>query len=148
MAIQVKVNNDSFLIPESDDPCAIWMGYFSKLKKELGTANARTVWLVTWKEKGVISCLTNPEFNNWLQKNGIDVTNAATRTISDLSEIGGGFLGISKNLTKVFSVGLPVVIGVALVSVIVILRNSTKNATITDLAMLTPAGRGLKLLGK
>lgn len=148
MAIQVQVNNTSFLIPEGDDPCAIWVGYFSKLQKELGKSNARTLWLVTWKEKGAVSCLTNPSFNNWLQKNDIDVSNAATRTVADLSEIGGNVMGISKNLTKVFSIGVPIVLAVALLSVLIILRNTTKNADLTDLSMLTPMGRGLKLLGK
>ena len=148
MAIKVTLNNVQFLIPESEDPCALWMEYFSKLKKELGRSNARTVWLVTWKEKGAVSCLTNPSFNSWLQKNNIDVSNAATRTISDLSEIGGNVLGISKNITKVLSIGVPIVLGVALVGVVVLLKNTAKDGNISDLAMLTPVGRGLKLLGK
>jgi hypothetical protein len=41
-----------------------------------------------------------------------------------------------------------VILAVVLVGVIVLLKNSAKNADVSDLAMLTPAGRGLKLLGK
>ena len=72
----------------------------------------------------------------------------ATRTIADLSEIGGNIFGLGKNLTKVLSIGVPVILAVVLVGVIVLLKNSAKNADVSDLAMLTPAGRGLKLLGK
>ena len=72
----------------------------------------------------------------------------ATRTISDLSEIGGNLFGLGKNLTKILSIGVPVILGIVLVGIIVLLRNSTKNTDVTDLAMLTPAGRGLKLLSK
>lgn len=148
MALQIQVNNTTFLIPESDDPCTLWVGYFSKLKKELGTENAKMVWLVTWKTNGAMSCLTNPSFNGWLQKNKLDVSNAATRTISDLSEIGGNFLGLGKNITKLLTVGVPVVIGAVIIGFLVLMNNSTKKADLSDLSMLTPVGRGIKLLGK
>jgi hypothetical protein len=72
----------------------------------------------------------------------------ATRTISDLSEIGGNLFGLGKNLTKILSIGVPVILAVVLVGIIVLLRNTSKNADLSDVAMLTPAGRGLKLLGK
>lgn len=146
MAIQATAYQKTFLIPEANDPCAIWVGYYSKLKREVGSDNAKMLWLITWKAKGATSCLTNPSFNNWLVKNKIDVSNMATRTISDLSEIGGNFLGMSKNLSKILSIGVPVALGAVLIGILVVLRNSTKNADITDLASLTPMGKGLKLL--
>ena len=146
MAIEASAYNTSFLIPEANDPCALWVGYYAKLKREVGTENAKMLWLVTWKNQGSSSCLTNPSFNSWLQKNKIDVSNVTTRTIADLSEIGSNFLGMGKNITKILSIGLPVVLGTVLIGLIVIIRNSAKNADVTDLAMLTPVGRGLKLL--
>jgi len=148
MAIQVQAYHKTFLIPEENDPCAIWVGYYSKLKKEVGVENAKTLWLITWKAKGSVSCLTNPSFNNWLQKNNINVSNLATRTLSDMSEIGSNFLGLGKHITKVLSVGVPVVLGVLIVGVIVLIKNTAKNADVTDLALLTPLGRTTKLLGK
>ena len=146
MAIQATAYHKTFLIPETNDPCAIWVGYYSKLKQDVGSDNAKMLWLITWKAKGATSCLTNPSFNNWLIKNKIDISNIATRTISDLSEIGGNFLGMSKNLTKAISIGVPIVLGVVLIGGIILLRNTVKNANLTDLAMLTPVGKGLKLL--
>ncbi|WP_010520473.1 hypothetical protein [Aquimarina agarivorans] len=146
MAIPVTAYNKTFLIPESNDPCEIWVGYFSKLKSEVGSENAKMLWLITWKAKGATSCLTNPSFNNWLIKNKIDVTNMATRTLSDLSEIGGNFLGMGKDITKILSIGIPVVLGSVLIGLIIIFRNTTKNATLTDLAIGTPAGSAVKLL--
>lgn len=148
MAIQVNLDNRIFLIPEADDPCDFWTSYFAKLKSELGKENAKMIWLITWKTNGSATCTTSPNFNKWLQKNNLDVSNMATRTISDLSEIGGNLFGLGKNLTKILSIGVPVILGIVLVGIIVLLRNSTKNADVTDLAMLTPTGRGLKLLSK
>lgn len=148
MAIQVNVDNRIFLVPEADDPCDFWTSYYAKLKSELGRENAKMIWLITWKSNGSASCTTSPNFNKWLNQNNLDVSNMATRTIADLSEIGGNLFGLGKNLTKVLSIGVPVILAVVLVGIIVLLRNSAKNADVTDLAMLTPAGRGLKLLGK
>lgn len=148
MAIQINIENRIFLVPEADDPCDFWTSYFTKLKSELGQENAKMIWLITWKSNGSASCTTSPNFNKWLHKNNLDVTNMATRTIADLSEIGGNIFGLGKNLTKILSIGVPVILAVVLVGIIVLLRNTSKNADLSDVAMLTPAGRGLKLLGK
>lgn len=148
MAIQINIENRIFLVPEADDPCDFWTSYFTKLKSELGQENAKMIWLITWKSNGSTSCTTSPNFNKWLHKNNLDVSNMATRTIADISEIGGNIFGLGKNLTKILSIGVPVILAVALVGIIVLLRNTSKNADLSDVAMLTPAGRGLKLLGK
>ena len=148
MSIQVNVDNRIFLVPEADDPCDFWTSYFTKLKSEIGQENAKMIWLITWKSNGSMSCTTSPNFNKWLNQNNLDVSNMATRTISDLSEIGGNLFGLGKNLTKILSIGVPVILAVVLVGIIVLLRNTSKNADLSDVAMLTPAGRGLKLLGK
>lgn len=148
MAIQINIENRIFLVPEADDPCDFWTSYFTKLKSELGQENAKMIWLITWKSNGSSSCTTSPNFNKWLHKNNLDVSNMATRTIADISEIGGNIFGLGKNLTKILSIGVPVILAVVLVGIIVLLRNSSKNADLSDVAMLTPAGRGLKLLGK
>lgn len=148
MAIQVNIDNRIFLIPEADDPCDFWTSYYGKLKSELGQDNAKMIWLITWKSNGSSSCTTSPNFNKWLNKNNLDVSNMATRTIADISEIGGNLFGLGKNLTKILSIGVPVILAVVLVGIIVLLRNTSKNTDLTDVAMLTPAGRGLKLLGK
>ena len=148
MAIQVNIDNRIFLVPEADDPCDFWTSYFAKLKRELGQENAKMIWLITWKSNGSSSCTTSPNFNKWLHKNNLDVSNMATRTIADISEIGGNIFGLGKNLTKILSIGVPVILAVVLVGIIVLLRNTSKNTDLSDVAMLTPAGRGLKLLGK
>ncbi len=148
MAIQINIENRIFLVPEADDPCDFWTSYFTKLKSELGQENAKMIWLITWKSNGSSSCTTSPNFNKWLHKNNLDVSNMATRTIADISEIGGNIFGLGKNLTKILSIGVPVILAVVLVGIILLLRNTSKNADLSDVAMLTPAGRGLKLLGK
>ena len=94
MAIQVTIDNRIFLVPEADDPCDFWTSYFAKLKSELGQENAKMIWLITWKSNGSASCTTSPKFNKWLNQNNLDVSNMATRTIADLSEIGGNIFGL------------------------------------------------------
>ena len=148
MAIQVEVHNRSFLIPEAADPCDFWTSYFKKLKHEVGQENAKMLWLLTWKSNGSTVCTTSPNFNKWMLKNDLDVSTMATRSIADISEIGGNIFGLGKSLTKVLSIGIPIVLVVMLITILVMLRNTTKNADITDLAQLTPVGRTAKLLGK
>ena len=148
MAIQIQVENHIFLVPESDDACDFWTSYYKQLKKKLGKQNAKMIWLVTWKSNGSTFCTTSPTFNKWLRANDLDVSNMATRTIADISEIGGNILGFGKNMTKILSIGIPIVLIVVLIGIIVVLRNSTKNLSVKDLAALSPVGRGVKLLGK
>jgi len=148
MAIQIQVDRHNFLVPESDDPCDFWTSYYKSLKTKLGKQNAKMIWLITWKSNGSLMCTTSPNFNKWLKSNDLDVSNMATRTIADLSEMGGTILGLGKTITKILSIGIPIVLAVVLISILVMLRNSAKNATINDVAMLTPVGRASKLLGK
>jgi hypothetical protein len=51
-------------------------------------------------------------------------------------------------MTKILSIGIPIVLIIVLIGIVIVLRNSTKGATIKDLMALTPAGRTAKLLGK
>ena len=152
MPVEIKIEKKTFLVPESGDPCELWVGYFNSLKSALGTENARTVWLVTWKTNGSSSCTTNVNFNRWLQKNKIDVSSAATRSIADISAISSNFMGLGKNLSKVASVAIPVVLSFLLALIGMILWNTAKKADASDLAMLTPMGRsvgaGIKFLNK
>jgi hypothetical protein len=148
MAIQIQVENQIFLVPEGDDTCDFWTSYYQQLKKKLGKQNAKMIWLVTWKSNGSTFCTTSPTFNKWLKANDLDVSNMATRTISDISEIGGNILGFGKNMTKILSIGIPMLLIVVLIGIVMVLKNSTKNVSVKDLAMVSPVGRGAKLLGK
>ncbi len=152
MPIEINIQNKLYIVPESNDPCELWVGYFNTLKAAVGTTNARTIWLVTWKTNGSSSCTTNVNFNRWLQKNKIDVSSAATRAIADASEIGSNFMGLGKNLSKVASIAVPITLSLLLALIGLILWNTAKKADATDLAMLTPVGKsvgaGFKFLNK
>ena len=148
MAIQIQVENQLFVVPESDDACDFWTSYYGQLKKKLGSKNAKMIWLVTWKSNGSVFCTTSPTFLKWLRANDLDVSNMATRTIADISEIGGNILGFGKNMTKILSIGTPIVLIIVLIGIVMVLRNSAKGATIKDVLALTPAGSTAKLLGK
>lgn len=144
---EVTVGNKSFFIPESDSPCDLWRAYYDKLLKEVGRNNARTIWLVTWTQNGSTSCTTNADFNRWLKQNEIDVSNAATRAVADVSAIGGNILGLGKSLSKVLSIGVPVLLGGVVVVILILLLKSSKKMELQDLAALTPAGRMAQLSG-
>lgn len=147
MAIEIEVGKRSFVIPQTDDPCDLWRSYFLKLKKETGYENAKMLWLITWSKNGSASCTTNSEFNQFLRKNQIDVSNASTRAVADISAIGSNVLGMGKNLTRMFSIGLPITLGVLLVAILIILFNTAKDADAGDLALLHPAGRMAQVKG-
>jgi hypothetical protein len=148
MARELRLNQKLLLVPESDDPCQLWISYYRSLKRDLGTEHAKMLWLITWKSNGAVRCTTTPDFAKWLKAHDLDVTTIATRSIADLSAIGGNLLGLGKNMTKVLALGVPIVLVIALVGVVVVLRNTTKQATLSDLGGISPAGLGLKLLQK
>lgn len=144
MAVTLNLGNKSYVIPESSDPCDLWRGYFDRLKKDFGQANAKMLWLLTWQRNGSSSCTTNAEFNRFLKRNEIDVSSAATRTVADVSAIGGNLLGLGKSLTKMLAIGVPVTLGVIVLVIIVLLLKTGRDVDAKDIAALTPAGRGMK----
>ncbi|WP_024772900.1 hypothetical protein [Aquimarina macrocephali] len=144
MPIEIDIQNKKFLVPESGDPCELWVTYFNSLQKTVGSTNAKMLWLVTWKSNGNASCTTNSDFNHWLKKNGIDVSSAATRTIADISKMGSNLSGLGKNLTGLLSWGIPLTLGFLLVVIGSILWKSSKQMDIKDVAMRTPIGRSTK----
>jgi len=119
--VEIKIGSKTIVVPSSESPCEMWRVYFNDLKEQVGKDNAKPLWLLTWAKNGSTFCTTNPEFNSWLSRNGIDVSNAATRAIADISKIGSNWLGLGKNLTKVFSVGIPIVAGAGLLIVLYVL---------------------------
>lgn len=131
--MEVKVRDKVWEIPESNSACEQWRIYFDQLKKDLGEENARLVWLITWQINGSTSCTTNSEFNAWLRQHEIDVSSAATRAVADASSIGGNILGLGKNLTKMISVGVPVVLGLVLMVVLYALYKTVKEVSVGDL---------------
>ncbi|QKX05370.1 hypothetical protein HN014_10735 [Aquimarina sp. TRL1] len=151
MPTVLQIENKHFLIPEKKDPCELWVSYFNSLKKQVGTSNARTLWLITWKYNGNTQCSTNPNFNKWLQSNQIDVSTIASRTLADFSAIGSNILGFGKNISTVLQWGIPLTLAGLLIGIIVVLWRTSKTMEVSDLTMLTPTGRamkGLKLAGK
>jgi len=148
MAQPIQIDKHKFIVPDSGDPCDVWRIYFSQLKKALGTDNARYLWLVTWTKNGSTTCTTNADFNGWLKKNQIDVSTAGSRMVADASEIGSNLFGLGKGITKVLSIGVPVILIGVLVLIITMLIKVGKDAKPSDLAMLHPTGRAFKLLKK
>ena len=147
MAVQVTAKNKKFLIPQPGDPCVIWQGYYNSLKKEVGAENARMLWLITWSKNGSSTCTTSAEFNRFLRQHQIDVSSAATRAVADISAMGGNILGLGKTLTKVISIGVPLVLAVALIGIVIMLIKTAGKADAGDLAAITPAGRAAKAGG-
>ena len=135
------------IIPTSSSPCDSWRAYFKKLKEKFGAVNARMIWLKTWEVNGSASCTTNANFNKWLKQNDIDVSSAATRAVADISQVGGNILGFGKTMTKAMMIGVPATLGVVVLMILIFLFRVSKEAKITDLAALHPAGRAAKLSG-
>ena len=147
MAVEIKVKNRKFHVPESDDSCNLWTSYFKQLKEATGHENAKMLWLLTWKSNGSKLCSTNAEFNRFLKKNDIDVSSATTRAIADLSAIGGNLFGLGKKLTKTVSVGLPMALVVILAAVLFVLLKTAKNVDAMDvIEKATPMGRINKMM--
>jgi len=72
------------------------------------------------------------------------VSSAATRAVADVSAIGGNILGLGKNLSKVVSVAVPIVLAGGLLVILIILFNTAKKKDVSDVAAFTPVGRAMK----
>lgn len=131
------------IIPEASAQCTEWIVYFDKLEKKFGSSNARNIWLKTWAVHGSTSCTTNPAFLKFTQKNDIDVSNAATRAVADISQIGSNFLGLGKGITKALAVGVPAVMLSVVAIILYFLFKTAKSTDAKDLIALTPAGKAL-----
>ena len=139
---EITIDKKIFLIPEAGSPCDTWRVYFEKLQNAVGKENAKVLWLTTWSKNGSLSCTTSAEFNQFLKKNDIDVSTAATRTIADVSAIGGNILGMGKNITKVLSIAMPVLMASIITAIIIVLIKTSKKVDVVDLAMLATGGVG------
>lgn len=139
---EVTVGKKVFLIPDPGSPCDTWRVYFEKLRSQVGKDNAKIIWLMTWEKNGSAKCTTNADFNNFLKKNDIDVSSAATRAIADVSAIGGNILGLGKTMSKMLSIGVPLVFASMLIVVIMLLIKAAKKTDAVDIAMLASGGAG------
>ncbi|MGB3467072.1 MAG: hypothetical protein WBA74_17455, partial [Cyclobacteriaceae bacterium] len=97
-----------------------------------GKNNARMLWLITWQENGSAGCLVKSNFVSWLKRNDLDVTNAATNAIADLSDIGDNLLGIGKGLTTLVRKGAPLALAIATVLVLFTAFRTAKTIDLTD----------------
>ena len=147
MAVELTIKNNTFIVPESKDHCELWLSYFKQLKDKVGKENAKMLWLITWQSNGSTSCTTNPDFNTFLKKNGLNVSNASTRAIADFSSIGENLFGLGKNLTKIVSIGVPVTLGVVLFALLVMVVKTAKNSDALEVVKVaTPVGRATTLM--
>jgi len=146
MSKLINIDGIALVIPEKDDPCDLWIAYFERLQKFVGKAQAKTLWLITWKSNGKTSCTTRPSFNSWLSKQGLDVSNLATRTVADLSAIQGNLFGLGKNLTKVLAIGVPLILIALLLGVFMVGKKVVSDVELDDLPSLAPLSKAQKLL--
>ena len=135
------------IIPEKASECSEWISYYKKLEEQFGAENAKTIWLKTWQVNGSsTSCTTRPDFNAFFKKHDIDVTTMATAAVAGIADMGGSIMGLGKNITKIVTYGVPVVLTAIIGVVLYSLIRVAKNTTATDLIKLTPEGQVASLL--
>lgn len=133
------------VIPESSSACSEWMTYFKKLEDKFGKENAKMIWLRTWQANGSASCTTNTDFNKFLKKNGIDVSNIGTRLVAGAGELGESLLGAGIGLTKVFQYGIPIIGVVVVIGIVIMVARSGPDMAAV-VANKTPIGQALKMI--
>jgi len=142
---EISIDNKVFFVPEKDSPCDLWKSYYDDLQKHVGKHHAKTIWLATWAKNGDATCNTKPGFQEWTKKHGIDVSTFPTQALAGLSQVGGNILGMGKNLSKLFAVGIPVVLGGMALLALYIVYHTTRKASISDIVAFTPMGRAAKV---
>ena len=135
------------IIPEKSSECSEWISYFKKLEEKFGAENAKTIWLRTWQVNGsTVSCTSRPDFNAFFKKQDINVTNLATSSIANVADLGGSIMGLGKNITKVLTYGVPIVLTAVIATILYATIKVSQNTTASDVAVLTPQGRIANLL--
>lgn len=143
MAIVIQ----DIIIPEKSSECSEWISYFKKLEQLFGAEDAKTLWLKTWQVNGsVTTCTSRSDFNAFFKKQDIDVTNLATSAIANAADLGGSILGLGKGITKVLTVGVPIVLTAVILAILYAIVKVSQNTTVSDIAALTPQGRMANLL--
>jgi len=142
---QLEYRKQVWDIPESDSPCDAWKTYLQKLERAFGKRHAREIWLLTWQQNGSATCTMNAQFNQWLKRKGIDVSNAATRAIASSGKLVDNVLSMGANAAALLRVGVPV----ALVLIVSLIGygayRSIRNGGIGAIANAVPVGRVAKL---
>lgn len=148
---QLVHNGKTWEIPDADSPCQSWTIYFEELEQAFDTLEARKTWLLTWQHQGNTTCTMNAGFNEWFAGKGIDVSNAATRTIASTAAVVENVAGLSANLTGLLKKGVPVILVGAAAFIAYQVYQTVKSGNGLPLGVLkkTPAGMITKLaLGK
>jgi len=130
-------------IPDKGEPCDLWIDYFGKLKDRFGKENARMIWLKTWEVNGSIFCTTQPHFTDFVQKNGIDVSNALTRGVANATELSEGLMDLANMLVKSTKVVVPAL----LLIVLYFIAKSAKSLNPADVVGMLPQARMAKMSG-
>ncbi len=136
-------------VPDGNWNCSQWINYHKELKDSFGKGNANTIWLYSWQklgQEGILSslignCAQDPDFNNYFDKQGINVGNALDESVASISQIGNNIFGLGEMATKVIMYGVPVVLIMILVPVSMFLFRAGKSASVSDVASFTPVGR-------
>jgi hypothetical protein len=135
------------IVPEKSSECSEWISYFKKLEEKFGSENAKTIWLKTWQVNGsTAACTSRPDFNAFFKKQDIDVTNLATSAVASAADLGGSILGLGKGVTKILTYGVPIVAAAIIAAILYALIKISRNATISDVAAITPQGRAASIL--
>ena len=143
----IKVGNINFNVPEKDAQKSDWKTYLNKLRKEFSRDRANELFLITWRFNGSFSYTTDSEFNNYFKKKGILLPTDTAKAISSLKDGAETIFDIVGFGLNVVKYGVPVIGGVTLLIVLYFLFNVAKKGNVSDLAMITPQGRALKMGG-
>ena len=147
----VKVDDISVVIPTSNSPKGQWITYYKNLEKNFSKNDAKEIFLITWQYEGAFSHTTDPEFNDFFAKKGINLPNATGLLIAGSRSAAGGVADLVSSAFNIGKYAVPIITGSVLLIVLYFLFNVAKKGNISDVAMALPQGRAVKaagLLGK
>lgn len=137
--------NRNINVPEQDAMKSDWKVYLDKLRKEFPRGRANELFLITWRYNGTFSYTTDSDFNKHFQKKGISIPSDSASAIASVKDLGSNVFDILALPFKIAKYGVPIIGGVTLLIVLYYLFNIAKKGNVSDLAMITPQGRALKM---
>tara|TARA_R100000697_G_scaffold10758_1_gene16474 strand:+ start:211 stop:660 length:450 start_codon:yes stop_codon:yes gene_type:complete len=138
-------DNRNINVPEENAQKSDWKTYLAKLRNEFPRDRANELFLITWRFNGTFSYTTDSDFNNYFKKKGILLPSDTAKAIASVKDVGSSLFDIVGMTINIAKYGIPIVGGITLILVLYFLFNVSKKGNVSDLAMLTPQGRALKM---
>jgi hypothetical protein len=119
---------ENIVLPSKLSGVSEWTGYHTRLRKKYGKLNANVIFLMSWDKVGDKGLTDEPDFIDYFDKYGIDLSTPYDKAKAGIQRIGEDFLDLTGTFSKVAKYGIPIV-AILLITwgSVTLVKNAKKN---------------------